>query len=224
MTGNGMDYQLTPGRRGGFGRSVGAKLTATALWKGAVVVLTVLVLGGGAITAVVIHREHQAAAVPSTGVALKKIVGIKEFAGAKAEYTFNFTDQLHHSFLFFTGENIQVKGSGTDYATVTLTHAVVTRAGVTGALIVLPPARLGTPQVDLGQTTLSESAGLFTRMSHMFESDPDGGKEALADAQARIAAAAAHSSLVSTTEASLQSFLTGLLRKLGFTRVTVEFL
>jgi Protein of unknown function (DUF4230) len=157
---------------------------------------------------------------------LRKLISLGEFHGAQAQYALNFTYVVHHSVWFFTGESIQVTGSGTDDAIVDfsgLARGQVLRPGATSVSLMLPFPYLGTPAVNLGATTLSEKGGLFTRLSHLFESNPNDAKQALAAAQRRIAAAAANSQLISEAETSTRFFLIKFLRHLGFTHVTVVF-
>jgi hypothetical protein len=212
--------------RPGFLHSVGARLTAMGLWKGMAALLALLLLGAGAVA---FHEgtRAKAAVAASDGVVLTKLVGLQQLHAAQATFHFNFTDVVHPGFWLFTGEKIQVTGTGTDDAIVNfrgLTRKELFREGPTSVAIVLRTPVLGTPQVNLQRTTLSESGGLFTHLSHLADSDPQDASEALADAQARIADSAAQSQLISQGEASTQAFLASLLGQLGFHHVTVTFI
>ena len=133
---------------------------------------------------------------------------------------------VHKGFWIFTGESIHVVGRGTDDALVNfsgLKKGQMLRPNTTSVSIVLPPPHFGAARVNLGQTTLSESGGLFTHLSHLFVSDPNDARKALAAAQARIAAAATNSDLISRAESSTRTFLVKFLGRLGFKHVAVVF-
>src|SRR5262249_53823773 len=108
-----------------FGHNVAAKLAATMIWKLGLVVLAI-VIGAGAFAAVKRH-EGAAAHSVSTGVVLSKLTKLNEFHAARADYNFNFTYVVHKGFLFFTGESIQVAGTGTDDAIVDFSQVDVTK-------------------------------------------------------------------------------------------------
>jgi hypothetical protein len=217
-----------PTRRRRFLRDVTVRLVAILLGKLSLWVLGLvlaLVLGTSAVVAVLHHRP---AAIPvSTGVVITKLARIGQFHAARASFDFDFPYVVHRSFLFLTGETITLDGRGTDDAVVNfagLHPAQVVRPSPTSVSILLPSPRLGTPVIDLGATTMSESGGLFTHISHLVSSDPDDARQALANAQDKIAAQAADSDLVSQAESSTRAFLVTLLTKLGFKHIAVVFM
>jgi hypothetical protein len=202
-----------------------ARLIALAIWKGAVLAF-VLLVGTGAATTVFEVRHHQTAPANS-GAVLKKLVGLGDFHAAQGNYTFDFSYVLHKHFLFLTGETMRVTGNGTDDVLVnfsSLTDNRVVRQDHSTVTVVLQAPRLGPPTVNLDNTTLRESGGVFTHLSHLFQNDPNDAKPALAAAQTRIAAsAAANEALFTTAEANTRTFLSKLLRPLGYKHVTVLF-
>jgi len=210
-------------RKRRFARDVGVRLVAMTLLKAGLVLLA-LILGTGAIAYGLNHTPAPKAA--STGVVLKKLVALGDFHAEQAQFSFNFPFVVHQSTLFFTGETIQVTGTGTDDAVVDfsgLTIGGVQRTGSNSVLVFLRPPHLGTAVVNLKRTKLTETSGLFTHLSHLFEGDPNDARLALAAAQGRIAAAAAGSQLIGDAKASTRAFLVRFLGRLGYTHVAVTF-
>src|SRR5262249_24426441 len=90
--------------------------------------------------------------------------------------------------------------------------------------IVLGAPYLGTPVINLNSTTLTESGGVLTSLSHVANSHPRDAELAIQAAQDKIrAAAAGDSSLTAAAEASTRTFLGKLLGPLGYSHVTVIF-
>jgi hypothetical protein len=220
----------TRGRRlvpaGSLRHHVIARLIALAIWKVAALVF-VLVVGTGAATTAVEAWHHQAAPTASPSTVLKKLVSVGNFRAAQGTYAFDFSYVLHKHFLFFTGETMKVTGKGTDDALVnfsSLTQDRVVRQDRSTMTIVLPAPRLGSPTVNLDQTTLDETGGAFTHLSHLFQDDPNDAKPALAAAKSQIASsAAANHALFTTAEANTRTFVAKLLQPLGYKHVTVLF-
>lgn len=126
-----------------FLHNVAAKVTALALWKVIVVVVALALDTGLAAKAVNILRHHGPA---STGVVLGKLVALGDFEAAKRVYSFNFPYVVHKSILFFTGETIQVIGSGSDDAVVdfsTLTKGSMVRTAQSSLTLLLSSPTLG---------------------------------------------------------------------------------
>lgn len=220
--------QTHPSRKrsllGKFAHNVAAKLAASAILKLGLVVLAIAV-GTGAFAAVKHFQHNEPGSQPvSTGVVLTKLISLNDFHAAQADYNFDFTYVVHKGFLFFTGESIHAVGTGTDEAIVDFSQVDVTRINATSVKVVLPQPTLGTPAVNLSQTTLTEHGGVLTHLSHVIKNDPNDAREALAAAQNRIGAAAANSDLIATGSASTKSFLDHFLKKLGITHVTVDFI
>lgn len=90
-------------------------------------------------------------------------------------YSFNFPYVAHKSILFFTGETIQVIGSGSDDAVVdfsTLTKGSMVRTAQSSLTLLLPSPTLGPAVVNLSQTKLEEKSGLFTHISYLSKKRP----------------------------------------------------
>jgi hypothetical protein len=205
---------------GGLAKGVATKTAAGLLVKLAIV-LVVLVVGAGAF---VKWHHHQVATV-ANGVVLKKLQALGVYHAAEATYTFNFNDVVHKSFLFFTGETIHVVGSGTDDAIVNFNNVHMVRDSPTSVTVLVPQPTLGTPAVNLNQTTLSEKSGFFSHLDNLLSSHPNDARLVLSLAQTKIGAAAASTSqLTDLGRAQTRTFLTKLLEPLGITHVTVDFL
>jgi Protein of unknown function (DUF4230) len=194
---------------------------ASTLWK-AGVLLAALVIVGGAAALVTTSFQHQNAGIPK-GVVLKKLRALGDYHAAQAVYTFNFTDVIHKGFWFFTGETIHVVGSGTDDAVVNFDRVEVIPQGPKTATIILPLPFLGLPRVNLAQTTLSEGGGLLTHLSHVINTYPNDSRKALVAAQSMIGTAAAGSDLLSRGREKTAAFMKRFLARLGYTKVTVNF-
>jgi len=92
-------------------------------------------------------------------------------------------------------------------------------------VITLPAARLSEPRLDLRATRVVDTdRGLGNRIADAFRDDPDEERALLALAERKLAAAAAADpELLRAGERNTREMLTGLLRGLGFERVTVRF-
>jgi len=91
--------------------------------------------------------------------------------------------------------------------------------------LVLPAPTLADPQLDLERTRVFDrSRGLFDRIESVFEDSPTSDRELLLLAEKKLAAAArADGGVLTAAEENTRQMLTGLLRGLGFERVTVGF-
>jgi hypothetical protein len=204
-----------------FSHNVLVRLAALLLWKGGVL-LFALVLGAAA-TGFVLRPWSPATAPP--GVVLGKLTRIGEYHAARSTYDLNFTYVVHRGFWFFTGEKIKVVGSGSDDAAVSFAGLTKDRVIPVGhsATILLSPPRLSAPQINLSRTTLTESGGVLTDLTHLVNTHPQDASLAIQAAQKKISAAAARDHLIAAAEASTRSFLKGFLGRLGYSSVTVIF-
>jgi hypothetical protein len=92
--------------------------------------------------------------------------------------------------------------------------------------IVLPPARLYDPELDLGRSyTFERDEGLLNRIGGVFTGgDDDWEREAMQAGEARIGeAAAANGTLARRAEENTATMLETLVTSLGFERVDVRF-
>ncbi|MFF9275833.1 DUF4230 domain-containing protein [Streptomyces griseosporeus] len=94
----------------------------------------------------------------------------------------------------------------------------------TTATLRLPHARLGKPALDPDRSyAVSKQRGLLDRLGDLFSDNPNGEQAVQKLAVRHIGEAAKESGLTARAERNTTGMLTGLLRSLGFTRVTVTY-
>jgi hypothetical protein len=92
------------------------------------------------------------------------------------------------------------------------------------ATITLPRPSLGKVRIDPNASYVaSRQRGILDRLGSVVSGDPDSQRELYQLADRRIHAAAAQSDLISRAEQNTRATLQGMLRGLGYTRVTVTF-
>ncbi|SDZ38411.1 Protein of unknown function [Micromonospora pattaloongensis] len=90
--------------------------------------------------------------------------------------------------------------------------------------IELPGPQLGQANLDLGKSyVFAEQRGLINRLAEVFDGDPNRQQQVYQLAQERITAAARDSGLVARAEENTRKMLVGLLRSLGYEKVTVSY-
>jgi hypothetical protein len=94
----------------------------------------------------------------------------------------------------------------------------------TTATLRLPHARLGKPALDPDRSyAVSKQRGLLDRLGDLFSDNPNSEQAVQKLAVRHIGEAARESGLTARAEHNTTGMLTGLLRSLGFTRVTVTY-
>jgi hypothetical protein len=102
--------------------------------------------------------------------------------------------------------------------------AVVESADRTSVDIRLPAPQLTDADLDQDASyVFAEERGLLNRLNEVFGGDPNRQRDAYRLAEERIAAAARDAGLVQRAEENTRQMLEGLLRSLGFTKVTITF-
>lgn len=92
------------------------------------------------------------------------------------------------------------------------------------ATITLPRPTLGKVRIDPNASYVaSRERGILDRLGSVVSDNPDGQRELYQLADRRIQAAALQSDLISRAEQNTRATLQGMLRGLGYTRVTVNF-
>ena len=94
-----------------------------------------------------------------------------------------------------------------------------------GVEIVLPPATLSEARVDLERSRVVDTdRGIINRVGDAFSDDTNEERELLLLAQRKIEEAARNDrALLALAERNTRSMLTGMLRGLGFERITIRF-
>lgn len=93
------------------------------------------------------------------------------------------------------------------------------------AVVTLPAPRLTKPQLDFEHSHVySRDRGLIDRVEGVFQDNPTEDRPLFLEAEKKMTgAAAADGGVLDAARANTRSMLTGLLRGLGFTSVTVKF-
>ncbi len=162
---------------------------------------------------------------------LRSLARLSEYRAATANLQ-QIVDVENDTILpgFLAGERTLIQASGTVDAAVDFRRlqegrnlqVSEDRRSVT---VTLPAPRLTAPRLNLAETrVVDRDRGLGNRIADVFGDDADEERELLALAERRLAeAAAADPALLRAGERNTREMLTGLLRGLGFERVTVRF-
>jgi len=102
--------------------------------------------------------------------------------------------------------------------------AVTQSADGTSVQVKLPAPQLGEAHLDLENSyVFAEQRGLVNRLNDLLGSDPNRQREVYQVAEEQIAAAARESGLTERAQENTRKMLEGLLRSLGYEKVTVTF-
>jgi hypothetical protein len=115
--------------------------------------------------------------------------------------------------------------AGVDFGSLGERGAVKVSDDRLGVTIVLPPPTLSDARVDLAKSRVVDTdRGIVNRIGDAFSDDTNEERELLLLAQKKIEEAArADRGLLALAERNTRSMLTGLLRGLGFERITIRF-
>lgn len=219
---------LGRGRRGGLSRVV----RNLWLFVGALVAIVALVLALSAVNLLPRLRNPFAeATVDRSGpVLLKSITALSRYEAASGSFQVIVDLARRSSFLpsFIEGTDTLFVGAGTDIAFVDFSNlghkSVVVSANRTAVTITLPAAQLEPAVLNVRQSyVFAEQQGLLNRVGNFFSSNPNNQQQVYILAVKKIQAAARRSPLIAEAEKNTTGMLDGLMRSLGFTRVTVVF-
>ena len=131
---------------------------------------------------------------------------------------------------FIAGEKALLVAAGTveagvDFRALSERGSVKVSDDRRGVEIVLPPATLSEARVDLARSRIVDTdRGIVNRVGDAFSDDTNEERELLLLAEKKIAEAArANPDLLRLAERNTRSMLTGMLRGLGFERITIRF-
>jgi hypothetical protein len=129
---------------------------------------------------------------------------------------------------FIKGERTLFVAAGSVDAEVDFSRidkdAIKVSADKRSATITLPHPTLGKVRIDPNASYVaSRERGILDRLGSVVSENPDGQRELYQLADQRIRAAAQQSDLLSRAEQNTRATLEGMLRGLGYTRVTVTF-
>lgn len=103
--------------------------------------------------------------------------------------------------------------------------AVIESADKKSVEIKLPAPQLAEPKLDLDNSyVFAEQRGLINRIGDVFGNDPNRQREVYKLAEDRIAAAARDTGLGERAQANTRKMLEGLLRSLGYEKVTITYI
>ncbi|MFD9408162.1 DUF4230 domain-containing protein [Streptomyces sp. NPDC059989] len=161
---------------------------------------------------------------------LKSLRDMSRFEGAAGDYQVVVDLERDAPFLpdAVRGTRTLYVGAGSVAAYVELgeldERAVSVNADRTEAVLRLPHATLGTPALDPGRSyAVSKQRGLLDRLGDLFSGNPEGEQAVQKLAVERIGGAARDSGLTQRAERNTTLMLEGLLRSLGYERVSVSY-
>lgn len=204
-------------------------------WPGVVAVLAILVLAAALVRALNVvswppnpFAEHRVDR--SQPVLLQSIRDLSRYEAAVG--TFQVVIDLEHDAPFLPadirGDRTLFVAGGTVDAYVDLggldRRAIHVNASRTAATIRLPHAALEKANLDQKHShVVAQQRGLLDRVQDFLGDDPDRAHELYTLAQRKIGSAARSSGLAHQAERNTRAMLTGMLRSLGYTSVTVTF-
>jgi hypothetical protein len=160
---------------------------------------------------------------------LKQLTNLSSYSAAEGRYqqTIDVEDDVSILPSFLAGEHtvfiaqgavdaqVDFSALGTDAIHVTGDHAVT---------VTLPEPKLAKPVIDMNASRVaSHDRGLLNRVGAVFSDNPNGEQRFYKLAQAKLAKAAAQGNLVARAETNTTKMLQGLLGKVGYTEVQVDF-
>jgi len=167
--------------------------------------------------------------ITSQPVLLKSITALSRYEAASGSFQV-VVDLTQHSLLpsFLQGSETLFIGQGTDIAFVSFgglkgraIHVSDSRSAVT---VTLPPAQLEPAVLNVKQSYVyAQQQGLLNRIGDFFGGNPNSQQQVYIAAQQKIQTAARHSPLLAEAERNTRAMLNGMLRSLGFHRITVTF-
>ena len=165
----------------------------------------------------------------SQPVVLKSISQLSRYEAASGSFEV-VVDLQSHSFLpsFIEGSDTLFVGQGTDIAYVDFSQlkgqAISVSANRTAVTVALPKAQLEPAVLNVHKSYVyAQQEGLANRIGNFFSGNPNNQQKVYEAAQTKIQNAAKSSQLLTEAQKNTQSMLTGMLKSLGFQKVTVTF-
>ncbi len=160
---------------------------------------------------------------------LKELTNLSTYSAAQGRYeqTIDVEDDVSILPSFLAGEHTVFLAQGSVDARVDFsglaTDAVQVR-GEKAVTVTLPEPTLGPAVIDMHASRVaSHDRGLLNRVGAVFSDNPNGEQRFYQLAQKKLGAAAKHGDLVARAETNTTGMLQGLLGKVGFTDVQVNF-
>jgi len=166
----------------------------------------------------------------SQPVLLKSITALSRYEAASGSFQVVVDLSKRTAFLpsFIEGSDTLFVGQGIEIAVVDFsqlgTKAIRVSADRKTVTVDLPGAQLEPAVLDVRQSYVyAQQQGLLNRIGNFFSGNPNSQQQVYILAQQKIETAAKQSPLVTEAEKNTRSMLDGMLRSLGFQRVTVTF-
>jgi len=167
--------------------------------------------------------------ITSQPVLLKSITALSRYEAASGTFQV-VVDLTQHSLLpsFLQGSETLFIGQGTDIAFVDFGQlkgrAIQVSDSRSAVTVTLPPAQLEPAVLNVKQSYVyAQQQGLLNRIGDFFGGNPNSQQQVYIAAQQKIQTAARHSPLLAEAERNTRAMLNGMLRSLGFHRITVTF-
>jgi hypothetical protein len=198
----------------------------------AVVAVAVLVVALAAVHLLPQLRNPfgESTSVSSQPVLLKSITSLSRYQAASGSFqvVVDLTRKAAYLPSFLEGSQTLFIGQGSEIAYVDFSQLkspnLQVSADRTAVTVKLPPAQLEPAVLNVRQSyVFAQQQGLLNRVGTFFSGNPNSEQQLYIVAQQKIQAAARHSGLLADAQRNTVSMLTGMLRSLGFQRVTVTF-
>ena len=167
--------------------------------------------------------------ITSQPVLLKSITELSRYEAASGSFQV-VVDLSQHSLLpsFLQGSETLFIGQGTDIAFVDFSglknQAITVNGDRTSVTVRLPKAQLEPAVLNVKQSYVyAQQQGLLNRIGDFFGGNPNSQQQVYIAAQQKIQTAARRSPLLAEAERNTRAMLNGMLRSLGFHRITVTF-
>jgi hypothetical protein len=159
---------------------------------------------------------------------LKQLNDLSAYSAAQGRYqqTIDVEDDVSILPSFLAGEHTVFIAQGSVDAQVDFSGLATNAVQVNGSsvTVTLPAPTLAKPVIDMQASRVaSHDRGLLNRVGAIFSDNPNGEQRFYKLAQAKLAKAAKTGKLTARAEANTTKMLQGLLGKVGFTDVRVNF-
>ncbi|MEV6041400.1 DUF4230 domain-containing protein [Nonomuraea sp. NPDC052116] len=193
-------------------------------------VLAVLLVVGGRLAWTWLNPLGEQAIDRSQPVLLQSIKDLSRFEAATGNFQVVVDLEKDANFLpdAIKGTRTLFVGAGGVDAYVDFSglagNAVTVSEDRTQATVLLPRAQLEKPNLDNSRSYVyAQQRGLFDRVQDFLSGSPGDQRELYLLAEKKITEAAVASDLRARADTNTKAMMTGLLKSLGFTKVTVKF-
>jgi Protein of unknown function (DUF4230) len=202
---------------------------------GLVGAMAVIVAGVVVITAVHLlpHLRNpfaESTTVRSQPPLLKSITSLSRYQAASGSFQVivDLSRKTQYLPSFLEGSDTLFVGQGTVTAYDDFSRLgrgdIQVSPGRTAVTVRLPEPQLEPATLDVRQSyVFAQQQGVLNRIGDLFSGNPGSQQQVYIAAQQKIQAAASHSTLLAQAKTNTRDMLTGMLRSLGFSQVTVTF-